>query len=448
MSTDRDAGARLVRQLRESRGWSWADLARALRDTASRLAITSLKNRQPASIQRTVARWESLTDRTSPGDRYQFLLAHLYARTPSGDLALGPGSDFSTLLDALRHFGTPPQRVRQLVELTTQTASRDGSELLMLLSPTTRSHLTAAHRDPSRLDHDLLAQLRHSVAEINRQIGTTPFVRLRLQHAPIVEACRRLLQLDHPELLNELILLTTDTYALAARLAFETHDDETALELYTDATQVAGRLTDRSHRAAVRTSHTMVLLHATYDLDAARTIARSATVDAHLGASYATRARAHAVHAEICARAGQTAQAATALDRAWKTVDQLTVDDDPHSGFNADRLNGFDGLCALHAGDASRAHDSLDRSLAALRNSRDAVQRGIISTDLARARLRLGDPAACADLLHDAVDITATTGGRVSAQRIRLARQDLRPWRTEHFMTELDDHIHDRLIGR
>lgn len=83
---------RLLRQLRERRGWSWTDLARGLRDTARQLAVTSLMNRQVASIQRTVARWESLTSRTSPGDRYQFLLAHLYARTPSGDLALGTGS--------------------------------------------------------------------------------------------------------------------------------------------------------------------------------------------------------------------------------------------------------------------------------------------------------------------------------------------------------------------
>ena len=190
----------------------------------------------------------------------------------------------------------------------------------------------------------------------------------------------------------------------------------------------------------------MVTLHATDDLEAARTIARAATVDAHRGSSYAIRARAHAVHAEICARAGQTREAAVALDRAWKTVEQLTVDD-PHAGFNADRLSGFDGLCALHAGDAGQAHNKLDRSVSALPLSRDVIQRGIVSSDLALARLRLGDPAACVDILHEVVDITAATGGRVAAQRIRLVRRDLRPWRTEEFLAELDDHIHDNLIG-
>lgn len=85
---------------------------------------------QVASIQRSVARWESITDRTCPGKRYQFLLAHLYARTPGGSLALGPGSDFSTLLDALRHYGASPLRVRQLAALIIQSLTSDGGEML------------------------------------------------------------------------------------------------------------------------------------------------------------------------------------------------------------------------------------------------------------------------------------------------------------------------------
>ncbi|MFD2422410.1 hypothetical protein [Amycolatopsis pigmentata] len=447
ITTDRAAGAHLLRQLREARGWSWTDLARALRDTARQLAVAPLMDRKVASIQRTVARWESVSDRTSPGERYQFLLAHLYARTPSGGLALGPGSDFEALLDALRHFGTSPHRVHQLVDLVIHSARSDEGESLMLPSPSTQLSLVAVPRDPSKLDHDVIGRLHDSVKTIKAQVGVTPFVRLQLQLAPIVESCRQLLELDQIGSRNELILLATAAYSLAGRLAFETRDDEVATAFYADATGAAGQLTDRSHRAAVRTSHTMVTLHATNDLEAAREIARAATVDAHRGSSYAIRARAHAVHAEICARAGQASEAATALDRAWKTVDQLTVDD-PHGGFDGDRLNGFDGLCALHAGDAAHAHDSLDRSVSALRLSRDAVQRGIVSTDLALARLRLGDPAACVDLLHEAIDITAATGGRVPAQRIRLARHHLRPWRTEDFMVELDDHIHDALIGR
>jgi hypothetical protein len=75
------------------------------------------------------------------------------------------------------------------------------------------------------------------------------------------------------------------------------------------------------------------------------------------------------------------------------------------------------------------------------------VQRGIVSTDLALARLRLGDPMACAEILHEVIDLTASTGGRVPALRIRDARRELLPWRGEPFFAELEDHIHQALIG-
>lgn len=215
-----------------------------------------------------------------------------------------------------------------------------------MLPPATHSSVAAVLRDPSRLDHDLLTHLGGAVTTVNGQVGSTPFVRLQLLLAPIVETCRQLIQTDQPGPREELLLLTTDAYALAARPAFETRDDDAAMSLHREASDVAGRLGDRSHLAAVHASHAMVTLRATDDLEAARTIAKAATVDAHRGASYAIRARAHAVHAEICARAGQAGQAQAALDRAWKTVDQLGLDD-PHGGFNTDRLNGFEGLCAL-----------------------------------------------------------------------------------------------------
>lgn len=446
-TADRQTGAVLLRRLRESRGWSWADLARALRDTAGALAITSLADRHVASVQRTVARWESLTDRTCPGERYQLLLAHLYAHTAGGELALGPGSDFDTLLDALRHFGVSRPREQRLRDLITTSAPDESSDPLTLLPPTRHVQVAAALRDRSSPDDELLAGLNDMVEAVNARVGLDPFVRLQLQLAPIVETCRRFLAIESNEPRRELLTLATTCFALAARLAFETRDDQMASSWYRAATDAARHLADRGHLAGVQTSHSMVTLHATDDVNAARTIARAATVEAHRGASYSVRARAHAVHAEICARAGQTDEARAALARAWKTVDQLAVDD-PHGGFNADRLHGFDGLCALYTGEPDRAHDRLDRSMTTLTRTSDAVQRGIVGTDLALARLRLGDPAACAELMHEAVDITATTGGRVSAQRIRKVRRELRPWRAENFLTDLDDHIHDSLIGK
>ncbi|MGW1682610.1 hypothetical protein [Saccharopolyspora sp. NPDC002376] len=344
-------------------------------------------------------------------------------------MALGPGSDFAVLLEALRHFGSPDNRTRHLIDAVTRSAASSSN---------------ASAVKSSAPDEIVVHQLTDNVAGINRQIGSTPLVRLQLKLAPVVETCQRMIR---SESRAEVLTLATETFALAARLAFETRDDEAAETHYRQAAETAGRLPNRRHRAAVLTSHAMVTLHATGSPEAAEHLARTAVAEAHRSDSYALRARAHAIHAEVSARAGQAHRALTALERSWTTVDQLTVDQ-RSSGFNADRLDGFDGLCALYVGDADRAHTRLERSLATLTRPRDAVQRGIVGTDLALARLRLGDPEASVALLHESVDLASATGGRVPAQRLRHARRVLRQARADAHLAELDDHIHDVLIGR
>ncbi len=418
--------ADLLRRLRESRGWSWAELARALRDCAGRLQMSSLQGRQVGSIQRAIARWESPFERTQPGQRYQVLLAYLYAQRADGAVVLGPGSDFALLVDALRGFGATEQRIEALIEMVS------------------RNMTAASHRGAAEPDQELLHQVSTEVASINAQIGSAPLVRLRLALAPTVETCRQFLRSTRQPSAEEM-QLAVNALGLAARLAFETTDDETAHSLYAEAAGVAGRLRDRRHRATIRTSHAMVTLHATGDLARARELAQAAAADAHDSASH--RCRADAVHAEVSARSGNARRSQAALDTARATVADLPAAERP-TGFNADRLDGFDGLCALHLGQARRAHGLLENSLATLNGTREAVQRGIVTTDLAQTRLRLGDPLACGQLLHEAVELAATTGGRVPAQRLHRVRRELRRCGDQTVLVELDDHLHERLLGR
>ena len=117
----------------------------------------------------------------------------------------------------------------------------------------------------------------------------------------------------------------------------------------------------------------MVALHSG-NVDVALGIAKQAVMDAHHGSG--GRARAHAVLAEIAAKAGDERTAAAALDSAWKSVD---------TEFGASRLDGFQALYELHVGDPSTAQDRLARSIDGLSGPRDAVQRGINTADLALA---------------------------------------------------------------
>jgi hypothetical protein len=159
------------------------------------------------------------------------------------------------------------------------------------------------------------------------------------------------------------------------------------------------------------------------------------------------RARAHALQAEIAARAGAERHAQAALALAWYDLDSDSDSDsdsdgDPaSSSFSPAHLRGFEGVTALHVGDPAQAHDYFARSAEALQAPRERVQRAIVATDQALARIRLDEPQAAAELLHGCIDAAAETGGRVASIRLRRARGELRRWRREGWFADLDDHL-------
>ncbi|MER5464602.1 hypothetical protein ABT010_28715 [Streptomyces sp. NPDC002668] len=157
------------------------------------------------------------------------------------------------------------------------------------------------------------------------------------------------------------------------------------------------------------------------------------------------RARAHALQAEIAARASEGRQAQAALGLAWYDMNSDAVGDPSPSSFSPGHLRGFEGVCELYVGDPAAAHDRFAASVAGLIGPREQVQRAIVTTDQAFARVRMGEPRAAADLLHGCVTAAATTGGRVPAIRLKRARRELRPWRREDWVADLDDHLMDVL---
>lgn len=73
------------------------------------------------------------------------------------------------------------------------------------------------------------------------------------------------------------------------------------------------------------------------------------------------------------------------------------------------------------------AHDRFAQSAEALSAPREKLQRAIVTTDQALARIKMRDPRSAAELLHECVAAASATGGRVPAIRLRRARQELRP---------------------
>ncbi|MFC4052867.1 hypothetical protein ACFOY4_24530 [Actinomadura syzygii] len=450
MDGQRKAGARILRRLRITRGWSWTELAEQLRSQARVLRITRIDSAQTASIRRTIARWESAA--SVPDEQYQILLAHTYARTPAGLTALGGGSDFRELLEALALLGMPSQRIDELTASVAIAVTDMGTNLLAFLGPTMRADMAGVLAGKASLSLSVLEALAETSEAVDAQIGAIPFVRLHLAQAALVDVCRLLLMSDPPAALrSRLRAVAARAFALAARLAFETGDDAAALNLYEEAV-AAVEETDLARRALIRSSQTMVVYYSTGDIGRARRIAAAAVQDARRGDSVLMRARAHALQAEMAARGEfpQARRARTALYEAWHDLEVDTVGDPMAASFSKVRLRGFEGVCEIFLGEAEAAERRLAKSAEELASPRERVQRAIVLTDRAVARLRTsgpGAPEAAAEQLHECVDLVAATKGRVAAQRLRHARLELRPWRRESFVADLDDHIHATMIG-
>ncbi|MFI2118205.1 hypothetical protein ACH489_27445 [Streptomyces rubiginosohelvolus] len=439
---NRAAGAATLKRLRHSRGLSLAGVARALSQIADALHQPRLP--AVASVQRSVARWES-TAPTSPDERYQLLLAHLYARTPTGQMSVGSGSDLAELLGALLDLGESEARVAFLRTALIRTATDTGG-MLALLSTHVQADLSAALVDPSRATEETSAGLAAVVADVNAQVGSVPMVRLQLLLAPVIDTCRRLLAGSLPgPVAGHVREVAVAACSVAGRLAFENRDDEASQALYAEATAQAGQLGSAWLRASVHMSHALVTLYSSPNLIDARRLVDQAVRAAGSGDSVRVRARAHALQAEIAARAGLERQAQAALGLAWYDIEGRRGGDPSGSTFSAGHLRGFEGVCELYVGDPSVAHDRFADSAAALTAPREQVQRAIVRTDQALARIRMGDPRSAAELLHECVLAAVATGGRVPAIRLRRARVELRPWRREDFVAELDDHLMDVL---
>ncbi|WP_406341294.1 hypothetical protein [Streptomyces sp. NBC_00648] len=126
---DKAIGAAALKALRRRRGLSLAETARALIAIAEEIGQPRTSLRTVAGLQRSVARWESAHP-PRPDERHQLLLAHLYARTPTGQIALGPGSDFAELIDALAHLGESARQLAELRSVLVRAATDQGGGML------------------------------------------------------------------------------------------------------------------------------------------------------------------------------------------------------------------------------------------------------------------------------------------------------------------------------
>lgn len=430
---DRRDGRRQLRRLRENRGWSWTDEARAIRAMARRLGVDRLSQGAASSVRRSIARWESeATSGTAPDERYQWVLAHLYAER-DGRFDVGPGSEFLRLMSAFLSLRVSPDRIAELHDAVISWAEYHGKPAMSF--------------GQALSDESAVAEAFVCLSAITERIGRVPFVRSQLAVAPLVNALDRTATTGAGP---DVHLLAARAFAVAGRLAFETHDDDQARAYYAAALSHSGSLPDRWLSASTHTSLAMIAMHRGDGLGSAEDLAKRAVRAALAGSSMTARARAFAVQAEVAARRSLTGLAAASLRQARTYAVRVSPDDPAGIGFDSARLSGFVGLHCLLVGRTAEAIAYLREAADGIPRAADPVQRSIILADLAHGHAVKvkPEPEASIATLHECADLVADTRGRVAMRRIRRVRRMLRPWDGERFVADFDDHLYSALLDQ
>lgn len=290
--------ALMLKELRTRRGWSWRSEAHELKRWARQLRVERVVSATVDSVARTIARWESGRYPYRPDERYQLLLAHVFA-VSDGRVALGPGSDFERLMTALAAMGVSLDR-RQVLRGLVASALAGGSDaFLAYVSPVLQRRLAVVLDAPQKLDVGTIGQLAEAAAAVQQHAGRIPFARLQTALAPVAEVLTRLLGSAQPPVVRQkLCAVASAALALAGRIAFELRDPKGAEDFYSSALAAAAELDDGWREAAILTSWTMVTLYATGDRGAAQHLADGAVRRALQGSSNRVRARAFAIQGE------------------------------------------------------------------------------------------------------------------------------------------------------
>lgn len=407
--SDTDRAARLLRELRIDRGWSWQREAETLKQRAQELGCERVALAAAASITRSIARWESGRYHYRPDDQYQLVLASVFSDVTS---------DLERLLEALAAFGLPPLRLEAL--------RRRAAATLPVAEPRVEEDASGAQAS---------ALLERAADRLRGLEGTVPFASIQQALVPITTRFRSLVGAAgsggslRPSMARHL--------RFVGRVAFELHDATGANLAYREAADLADDSADAALQAAVLTSWSLVTLHGGGGVEEAAPVAARARRAAARSGDREVVARVLALEAELAARSGDWRDAGPLLYRAAAELSWRGPT--PAAGFGDAHLAGFEGLCALLAGTADGAVPILTAAAKGL--ERHSVQRGIVLANLSAAHTLAGEPEKAARTLIACADTVSVSRGRVALQRLHRARRKLDPWTAEPFVLELDERL-------
>jgi hypothetical protein len=439
MGSWRQAG-RILQGLRESRAWEVPKLAAELTAQATAVGQT-VPSRQ--SLVRMIYEWEAGTHRPRA---YYVLFVLVYATEEElAARTIQRRSELDRLMAALKAMGVSVNRRQFLLNaaalaggvagVPAVAANLEGQERLVwvLKHPRSVDLPTVAYLREQALDSmKLYEAVASSTSLLPQAAERLEQVTLLREHAPV------------GRVRQELCSVEAQSATLLGRLVWDVsgqQDHATAARYYDQAIAAASNVKEGWAEAFPRMFQRFNPVSAgNMDMRTGLELAKKASAHAEDGSSHVVAGWSLAFTAEAHALLGEERKAKLTLDRADFHLSKAEPDDPMFGVFARDQLGGFVGACHLHLDDPRSAQLTLQECVKRLGAGKEK-HKSVILGDVSTALVLQSEPEQASAVLHQAIDLVELTGSAAGKRRVFTAGRQLRPWRDQPFVQEVQDRL-------
>src|SRR6266540_7551666 len=418
-----------LRHHRLQRGWTLDGVAQRLD------ALAPTVGKKHLGVNGTmVGRWER--GERQPRGICRGLLATLY-ETTTQDLGLYEPATSEKVLEEMQR-----RAFLQNVGVTAGFAVTS-----VAVQPWER--LSAALRQPSRLDREIVTELEHVTVTLE---GLESQVSPKALLGPVVGHLDTLTSLlkgvPRPSLHQQLCSLAGETAGLAGWLTWDLEDRKAAGAYFRAGIQAAQEADDKALGAYLVGSSCVQPAYRERPYARLRRLEGRTHGFARADASPSTRAWLETLEAEAHALAGDTSNCLRVFDEAEAAMSRAGGEDESRrprlAFFDPDRLAGERGVALARLGQPDAAQEVLQPALASLDPSVVKTRPRLLAA-LATAHVQQGDVDRACELGAEALGIAAQQEVQTNLRDVRKLRLDLEPWRDSQAVKDFDEQL--RAVG-
>jgi transcriptional regulator with XRE-family HTH domain len=297
-------------------------------------------------------------------------------------------------------------------------------------------------KHPGRVDLIAVAYLREQLHRLDEQYDRSPSTMLLAETGQLHGQAVFLRQHAATSAVQrELAAAVTESATLMGQLVWDAsqrRDHAAALAYFDQAIIAARQVRDPVAEANALLRKSYVALYGTNNPAGGLALAHHAAVtsqhDSHVIAGLA------ALHvAEAHAMLGDARSCTTLLGAAETQFADIASDDPARVLFCPSHYSRLAGSCWLFLGKPGKAEGILDTAFHLIATSRKST--AVVLGNLALASIRQHDIDVATGRLHQAIDVVEQTRGGGGLNIVFTAARELRPWRAEPAVQEVNDRL-------